>query len=264
MAYREYQVVPALQPFVKVIWSMESDPGDSSNFSMRILPDTCVEMVIHYRQPLLTTFANGSLHEQPKSFVVSQMKSFIEIAPTGPIGFMSIRFTAKGAYHFFGIPMKELADRVVSLENVWGKLSEEIESRIGETPVGDERSDIIQHYLLLALRKNGCIDKAVEYSLTELYNSNGQISIEQLASKIGLSNRQLVRRFDQRVGMSPKEFSKIVRFIHATNQLKSNEQPINDIAFSCGYYDHAHFFHDFRKFSGLTPGQFQDRSDVFL
>ncbi len=264
MPYAEYPICSELKPFVKVIWSMENDPGEPADFSMRILPDSCVEMVIHYRVPFLTTFKDCSSKQQPKSFVVSQMKRFIEIAPAGEYGFISIRFTAKGAYHFFGLPMKEVADRVVGLENVWGNLARDIEARIADAPAGNKRSDIIQHYLLLQLSKNGHTDRAVDYSLDELYNSGGQISIEQLAFKTGLSNRQLVRRFDQKVGMSPKEFSRIIRFIHATNRLRNKTESIYDISFSCGYFDHAHFFHEFKEFSGLTPGQFQEKRDVFL
>ncbi len=264
MAYAEYPIAPELRPFVKVIWSMENDPGEIPQFSMRILPDTCVEMVIHYSQPLSTTFSTSKKEIQPTSFVVAQMKSFIELEPTGPYGFMSIRFTAQGAYHFFGIPMKEIANDFVDLNNVWKSFADNLTDQVQLGLNGSQRSNIIQQALSLQLRKNGQFDKAVDYSVDQLYLSNGQLTIEELADKTGLSARQLVRRFDQKIGMSPKEFATIVRFIHATNLLREGKQSIYDIAYSCGYYDHAHFFHDFKRFSGLNPGQFQERSDVFL
>jgi AraC-like DNA-binding protein len=263
MAYQEYYIIEPLRPYVKVVWSMESGPEEPKEFSMRILPDSCVEMVVHYNIPLATTFSDGLSKLQPKSFVISQMKSFIEIAPSGNYGFISIRFNAKGAYHFFGLPMKELAGLVVDLEDVWGHLAKEIQARIAETSTGEVRSAIIQSHLALQLSKNEMADKAVDFTLDEICHSKGRLSMNQLANKTGLSNRQLLRRFDQKVGMSPKEFSRIIRFIHATRLLKTPVS-IYDIAFSCGYYDHAHFFHEFREFSGLNPGQFKERSDVFL
>lgn len=264
MAYVEYPIVNQLRPFVKVIWSMESDPGEAPEFSMRILPDSCVEMVIHYFEPLETTFSNGECKVQPKSFVVAQMKSFIELAPTGRYGFMSIRFSAQGAYHFFGIPMKAIVNDVVHLDDAWTSHSRDIRERVQDATTGAERASIIQQFLLLQLRKNGEFDKAIDYSINELYLSKGQLSIGELASKTGLSNRQLIRRFDQKVGMSPKEFSTIIRFINAAHLLRDKTKSIYDISFLCGYYDHAHFFHDFKRFSGLNPGQFQERSNVFL
>lgn len=243
---------------------MENDPGEIPHFSMRILPDSCVEVVVHYAQPLTTTFSDGKQTVQPSGFVVAQMKSFIELAPTGSFGFMSIRFPAQGAYHFFGVPMKEIVNGVVDLSDVWKSFSTDLTERVQLASNGSERSDIIQQSLMLQLRKNGQFDKAVDYAISELYRSHGQLSIEQLATKIGLSNRQLIRRFDQKVGMSPKEFGTILRFIHATRLLRDQSNSVYDISYLSGYYDHAHFFHDFKKFSGLSPGQFQGRSDVFL
>jgi AraC-like DNA-binding protein len=264
MAYVEYPILPELRTFVKVIWSMENDPGEIPEFSMRILPDSCVEMVIHYARPLATTFSDGRKEVQPISFVVTQMKSFIELSPTGSFGFMSIRFSAQGAYHFFSVPMKELTDGVVDLGNVWKSFADDLTDRIQTASNGSDRSLIIQQALMLQLYKNGQFDKAVDYSIDALYRTNGQLSIEQLAVQTGLSNRQLIRRFDQKVGMSPKEFATIIRFIHATKLLRDQSKSVYDVSYSSGYYDHAHFFHDFRRFSGLSPGEFRERSDVFL
>ncbi|HZY78402.1 MAG TPA: helix-turn-helix domain-containing protein [Cyclobacteriaceae bacterium] len=264
MAYVEYPISTELQPFVKVIWSMESEPDETPDFSMRILPDSCVEMVVHYRQPLITTHADGNRQLQPHSFVVAQMKNFIELAPSGRYGFMSIRFSAFGAYHFFQQPMKEIVNHVVDLNHVWKTIAGDMIDKVAIARTGFERSSIIQDYLRLQLSRNSGYDKVVDYSLRELYSSGGKIGMGQLASKTGLSNRQLVRRFDQKVGMSPKEFSNILRFINATRLLRESNKSIYDVAYLSGYYDHAHFFHDFKRFSGLNPGQFQNRPNVFL
>jgi hypothetical protein len=171
MAYAEYPIAPDLKPFVKVIWSMESDPGDVSKFSMRILPDSCVEMVIHYAQPFTTTFSNGQQKVQPASFVVAQMKSFIELVPTGSFGFMSIRFSAQGAYHFFCLPMKAITNDVVQLQDVWKSTSDTLTDKVQSARNGIERSVTIQNFLIHQLKKNSYFDKAVDYSIGELYQS---------------------------------------------------------------------------------------------
>ena len=160
--------------------------------------------------------------------------------------------------------MKEIANDVVDLSDVWKLVADEMTEKVQAANNGFERSEIIQNYLILQLRKNGQFDRAVDYSINELYQSKGHLSIEQLATKTGLSNRQLVRRFNHKVGMSPKEFATIIRFIYATQLLRDNGKSIYDTSYLCGYHDHAHFFHDFKKFSGLNPGQFRQRSDVFL
>lgn len=50
------------------------------------------------------------------------------------------------------------------------------------------------------------MDKAAEFCIHEIKMAKGQVSVEVLADKAGISNRQLVRRFDKCIGLSPKEF----------------------------------------------------------
>src|SRR5882724_9145464 len=96
--YREYPIHPALASLIKCIWSLESDGAICDPPRERILPDGCVELVFHFHDPFRTHFANGKSAVQPQSFVVGQMKRFLEIAPVGRIGFVAIRFYARGAY----------------------------------------------------------------------------------------------------------------------------------------------------------------------
>ena len=262
MVYQEYPIAEPLRPYVKVIWSMESDQCWAP--PMRILPDSCVELVIHFNKPYKTTFSDKKVEIQPQSFVVAQMKNFIEIEPHGKIGMISVRFSAQGAYHFFGMPMKEIANGIVDLKLIWNNLAKEIEERIVECNHTNQRNDVIQRYLLMQLRKNGKTDLTIDHCLNLIYSTQGQMPVEQLSSKIGMSNRQLVRKFNNSIGLAPKEFSRIIKFIGSLNYLKANrETNLGVAAQDCGYYDQAHFNRDFKEFAGLTPAQFLTLDNVF-
>jgi AraC-like DNA-binding protein len=236
---------------------MENDSATFGGVPMRILPDTCVELVIHYNAPFKTTFSNDTTSIQERSFIVAQMKKFMEIQPNGKVGFIAVRFTAWGAYHFFGIPMKEVANGETALQFVWNTLAGEIEDRIASANANSQRIQIIQQYLLFQLAKNGKHDHAVDFCLNEISLAKGQLTIEELSNKTGISNRQLVRRFDNCVGLSPKEFARITKFINALNFI--NQFPgksLTEVGYDCGYYDQAHFIRDFKEYSGLTPGEY--------
>ena len=77
--YDEYPIHPTLSSFVKCIWSLQSDRAVYDAPRERILPDGCVELVFHFHDPFRTHFANGASAVQPRSFVVGQMKRFLEI-----------------------------------------------------------------------------------------------------------------------------------------------------------------------------------------
>ena len=94
--------------------------------------------------------------------VVAQMKSFMKIQSHGKTGIIAVRFSAVEAYHFFGIPMKEISNREVSPKNLWSGIAAEIEEKIYLAKTTDQRSQIIQKYLQIQLSRNGYIDKTVE------------------------------------------------------------------------------------------------------
>jgi len=263
MQYKEYKIADPLKPFVKVIWSMEDDSYRVNGFPIHILPDSCVELVVHFSDPYKTTFSDNTISLQPRSFVVAQMKSFMKIQSYGKTGFIAVRFSALGAYHFFSVPMKEIVNAEIGLRNVWHDLAPEIEGKIYDAANTHQRSQIIQSYLLLQLSRNGYIDKAIDFCINEIKRSKGQISVEALADKAGISNRQLLRRFDKCIGLSPKEFVRITKFISSLDLINySKDRTLTEIAFDSGYYDQAHFIHDFSGFSGMTPADYMASSNA--
>jgi methylphosphotriester-DNA--protein-cysteine methyltransferase len=72
-----------------------------------------------------------------------------------------------------------------------------------------------------------------------------------------LSQKTLIARFQKRVGLAPKMLGRVFRFQRA---LQAMAQPaardLTGLALDAGYYDQAHFNHEFRQFSGLTPTEY--------
>ena len=80
--------------------------------------------------------------------------------------------------------------------------------------------------------------------------------VDELASHAGLSERSLQRLVEQRVGMSPKWLIQRRRLHDAVEALKAGESTLADMAARLGYADQAHFTHDFRTVTGMTPGEY--------
>lgn len=242
---------------------MESNSSVFNGPPIHILPDSCVELVVHFGDPFKTTFSDNSTSIQAQSFVVAQMKSFMKIQSNGKTGIMAVRFSALGAYHFFGMPMKEIVNREVGLKNIWNDFATEIEEKINLASSTHQRSELIQRYLQLQLSRNGYSDKGIEYCVNEIKLTKGLVSVEALANKVGISNRQLVRRFDKCIGLSPKEFVRIIKFISSLDAMRnSTDKSLTEVALETGYYDQAHFIHDFKEFSGLTPTEYLTSANV--
>jgi transcriptional regulator GlxA family with amidase domain len=67
----------------------------------------------------------------------------------------------------------------------------------------------------------------------------------------------LRRVFFEQTGLTPKHFSRVIRFRHSLSVLTSRKRgEWAQVALECGYYDQAHFDNEFRELSGYSPGQF--------
>src|SRR5258708_348004 len=79
-------------------------------------------------------------------------------------------------------------------------------------------------------------------------------SVRQLAGALGASERQLRRAFVEAVGLSPKQYLRVLRFRRVLDEARRTAAPSwSDLAASAGYYDQAHLIADFGAMTGATP-----------
>jgi AraC-like DNA-binding protein len=80
--------------------------------------------------------------------------------------------------------------------------------------------------------------------------------VADLAEHVGLSERSLQRLVEHRIGLSPKWLIQRRRLHDAVEGLKAGTASLADMAARLGYADQAHFTHDFRTITGMTPGEY--------
>lgn len=98
------------------------------------------------------------------------------------------------------------------------------------------------------------IEPAIEYIRQ---NFKEAISIKDVAAKANISVRQLERRFNETLKMSPREFITKLRLKTACELLTRGNDPILNIAVSLGFYDQSSFTLQFRQHMGVTPLQYR-------
>ncbi|WP_299936736.1 AraC family transcriptional regulator [uncultured Pelagimonas sp.] len=92
-----------------------------------------------------------------------------------------------------------------------------------------------------------------ENALSLIRFSGGQIAIHDLAAQLGLSERQLNRRFAAQVGLPPKLYASIIRFHRALRLIRDLGLSASEAAYEAGYSDQAHLIRSFRRFGGFSP-----------
>lgn len=165
-----------------------------------------------------------------------------------------VGFHPGGLYRLLGISMSEMIDESYDAADVFGNEMIDVNDQLQEAGNVNEIHTIIEKFLL---QKVKTLKKALPFdqALLELLKANGNISVDQVASRACLSVRQFERVSKDRIGMSPKFFSRLIRFSKAY-RMRENSAQLNwtSIAHECGYFDQMHFIRDFKEFAGVAPG----------
>jgi AraC-like DNA-binding protein len=76
------------------------------------------------------------------------------------------------------------------------------------------------------------------------------LAIRDLANTIGITQKHLISQFEKVVGLRPKSFARVCKFQKLVNLIEQQKQiEWAAMAAECGYYDQAHFIHEFQMFS---------------
>ncbi|GAA2149545.1 AraC family transcriptional regulator [Humibacillus xanthopallidus] len=85
------------------------------------------------------------------------------------------------------------------------------------------------------------------------------LRVDELCDRFDVSERTLQRLLHKRIGLGPKWLIRRRRLQEAADRLRDADAGLAGIAADLGYADQAHFTRDFRKATGLTPGEFAAR-----
>jgi AraC-like DNA-binding protein len=169
---------------------------------------------------------------------------------------IELRLTPLGARRVLGLPMHELANRSVELEELMPGAGE-LTARLRDARTWPERFDLVESFLVRRLADSLPPSPGVEWSWHRLRRSGGRASIGDLASELGWSHRRLIARFREQIGLAPKAAARVLRFDRAVAALGSPAAGgLAEVALECGYFDQAHLNRDFRELAGTTPTAF--------
>jgi AraC-like DNA-binding protein len=242
---------PYLAQVVKHFLVLESDVQGTTRH--RLFPDGNPGMVFQYSDSL-TSFANSSA----RSFLYGQVSGFHTIISDHHVRLLIVVLQPYGAHALTGIPAHELTDNIIPLQLLWGSRAGEQEERIAAMPGNLERIGLIERFLLQQLTRVPMKEGMIQQIISLIHHHQGCLPVAQLSSTLHINERQLERKFREHIGITPKQFSGIVRLQHFLKQLRYSDTDIHltRIAYDCGYYDQAHLIREFRKHTGITPRQY--------
>jgi AraC-like DNA-binding protein len=258
---RSYHYTPAapLDRFVHVIWWMEQAPVPHPR--ERLLPDGSVELVINLHDERVPVYTRGDLERREVfrgGVVAGPHSQFFAIDTATELNVIGVHFKPGGAYPFFKMPTGELHNLHVGLDALWGRaVASEVRERLLAAAAPEAKARVLERALLAAA--GGVLERhpAVAFALSAFHEVAETRKIGEVAQDLGLSPRRFIEVFRNEVGLSPKLFCRVRRFQKVLRMISAGRAvDWAEIAVTCGYFDQAHFIHDFKNFSGINPSSY--------
>lgn len=253
MLYLERIPAPPLARFVRSLWHCEN-LRLTHNFE-RVLPSGAAQLIVNLKEDRTRTYLpeKNFACETTSGTVLSgaQMRyCVIDTAETECV--VGAVFCPGGTAPFFHLPAHEISDRSISLDLLWGRRASDLREQLLAAPSPHARLETLERLLTLAFQPLSP-DAAVDFALQVFHHRPDRNSVAAVTDRTGLSARRFIQRFKSSVGLSPKQYCRILRFQSALTCARTADVDWTRIALDCGYFDQAHFIHDFRDFSGITP-----------
>ncbi|KAB7731495.1 helix-turn-helix domain-containing protein [Rudanella paleaurantiibacter] len=190
-----------------------------------------------------------------RSIFVARQTSRINIGFGNDHLIIQVCFRPGFLYQFLGkAPFHTWRDEELSAEDLTDRTMQELNERLGEETDYGRMIALIETWLLNRCARLSIDVQPIDRVIAALRQSEMPRSLDWLADQACLSSRQLERKFQERMGMSPKFYARIARFDRAF-KLKTQQPQLDwlDVAYQCGYFDFSHLMRDFRQFAEVTP-----------
>lgn len=174
--------------------------------------------------------------------------------PRGVVRTVTARIRLGATEAILGVPAKEIAGRIVALEDLWGPAAaRETFARLAHAESALESTKLLDSVLAERMTKARATP-AVSFLVRDAAGKLVDARVNAVAGELGVSERHLRRVFLERTGLRPKTFAKLARFRRAVEAARGERaERWAEIAVTAGYYDQAHLIAEFRAIGGMTP-----------
>jgi AraC-like DNA-binding protein len=243
---------PHLAGVADVVWHYE---GPTTSERKRILPSATLELLVNLGDAYVAQAPGGD---------VPLRRAWIAGVHTAPAVcsqpvrqcVLGVRLQPAAAAAVLGVPVGEVAERVVELDDVVARAGSALAERCHAARSMEARLRVLADWVQDRVRLARPAAAPIVWATAEIVRRGGAVPIAELREETGFSKARLVGGFREHVGVSPKVYARLVRFRRVAALLQEGTVPLADVALAAGYYDQPHMTSEFHALSGYTPTAF--------
>jgi AraC-like DNA-binding protein len=258
MILKDFLTNPAFREFIQCYRIVHFEFGKAPELPFKAYPprpEECLHFFLRERE--LVEWSNAPKKDyQLQMVVVGQQTSVMNRYVGGNFLNFTIVFQPAGLFRLTGIPSFEFTNKYLDAQYIFPGNIRHVHEQLQHAPSYGEMVLIADRFITTLVHKV-CKNAHLLDAVSRAMMNNSNHSIDWLAKESCLSARQFNRKFNERTGVNPKTYSRIIRFTKALNI--KNAYPNIDwlrIAVECNYFDYQHLVKDYKDFTGQTPTEF--------
>ncbi|AUP77786.1 helix-turn-helix domain-containing protein [Flavivirga eckloniae] len=191
-------------------------------------------------------------------FLFGQTLDPVSLDVKGSYKFVVVQLYPFASKYLLGIDPKVLNDDCYDLLQIeYLDVETYRQSLIQASSLGDQVQLISELMRELIRTHKVSENDRIEKAISIIIENNGQIRIKELLDTIYMTERTFERHFMAYIGLTPKQFSKIIQFQSSINKLtQSTYNSLLDIGYDSGFSDQSHFIRTFKSYTGQTPSYY--------
>ncbi len=251
--------IPELAPFMEYVTAGQNhgDLNSINSFLYKDLPNAQARIIFIIGQK------PGDIH-----LWVEGPRTKITVIPVNSLEVIAFIVRPGALKTLIGIPVSETRDGMIDLSLVWGKETENLKEKLFLAPDIETRIDLFERVLAERVRVSNDVDYFVQDVAQLIQKQGGLGSLEPVFQKTGYTQRQVLRKFNDWMGMGPKQYARIIRCKNLIENINfQEEQNWTRLAKTHRYFDRTHLASDFYKLLGQLPSRFMEdfkRRGTFL
>jgi len=239
-------------------WQMSGNINSIEGVNSRYLPKGQNILAFNFGDSVQLDLTQKSYPKTP-FFIVPAIKSSTIINQKGKIDLFGISFIGEGLYKLIQQPVSKL---MVEFPNTLRDKYEHLFSALRDNKFS-EKVNIAENFLLEHLNQK--MGSPIFHTATKvIHETKGIIKVAEIADKVHVSERQLQRLFKTRIGISPKDYCKIIRVNNYIDFILNQDNSVDwmELVVEYNYHDQPHLINEVKSIAKLSPQKLQSYRDT--
>lgn len=252
-----------LKNYIAKIWLFESSGRLMTDDLKLIVPNGNLKLTVSFQNGIIASLDGENFHSKEQDITLTGLVDrpvYLDVEKDTCTKTIGVEFNPVGAYRFFHCSLKEIQNKIYTISDVLGNSGKQLIAAMNNTPGIPKKIAVLQQFLLKQLSRQE-EDPVFGYCVNKIIHTRGKITIRELEKETGYSSRWLNVKFNERLGINPKNFASIIRFRQYYQALVNHSGTFLKNDFYELYYDQSHFIKAFKRFTGLPPARLEKQTN---